>query len=442
MKIENLKLSEVKPYEKNPRRNDAAVNGVAESIRQFGFRQPLVVDANGVIVVGHTRYKAAKKLGLKTVPCVRADDLDETKVAAYRLADNKLNEVAEWDVDLLEELLPEIDFDFSTLDIDFSDLLSDSPTSADKFRDAKEGGLVERFLVFPSTVLDTRKASWIKRQRLWKRFINSGAGRSDSLLGGLKSLAKNSNQKLSGTSIFDPVLCELLIQWFSPLGGSIVDPFAGGSVRGIVSAALGRRYFGVDVSSSQIEANRLAVGDLAKETDLFGAPIIPPEYVLGDARDIKNFIGDRSFDFLLSCPPYFDLEKYTDDKKDLSSLTYNEFCVAYRQIYADAFSALKNDSFAAVVVGDVRDPKGVYRDLVGLTIDAFRQAGGVFYNSAILVNSVSTLALRVNRQFAATRKLGKQHQNVLVFLKGDAKRATAKLPEIQDVLPEDEEDVL
>lgn len=131
MKIENLKISEIKPFEKNPRRNDAAVNGVAESIRQFGFRQPLVVDANGVIVVGHTRYKAAKKLGLKTVPCVRADDLDETKIAAYRLADNKLNEVAEWDVDLLEELLPEIDFDFSTLDIDFSDLL-ELPDDADE----------------------------------------------------------------------------------------------------------------------------------------------------------------------------------------------------------------------------------------------------------------------------------------------------------------------
>ncbi|MBR4835087.1 MAG: ParB N-terminal domain-containing protein [Thermoguttaceae bacterium] len=127
MKIENLKLSEIKPYEKNPRRNDAAVNGVAESIRQFGFRQPLVIDANGVIVVGHTRYKAAKKLGLKTVPCVRADDLDETKIAAYRLADNKLNEIADWDVELLEEILPEIDFDFASLDIDFSDLeLSES----------------------------------------------------------------------------------------------------------------------------------------------------------------------------------------------------------------------------------------------------------------------------------------------------------------------------
>jgi ParB/RepB/Spo0J family partition protein len=94
MKIENLKVSELVPYEKNPRRNDTAVDSVAESIKQFGFQQPIVVDKNNVIVVGHTRYKSAQKLGLQTVPCVRADQLTKEQVKAYRILDNKLNELA------------------------------------------------------------------------------------------------------------------------------------------------------------------------------------------------------------------------------------------------------------------------------------------------------------------------------------------------------------
>ena len=97
MKVEELSLSAIKPYAKNPRKNDGAVKGIAESIKQFGFQQPIVVDKNNVIVVGHTRYKAAKKLGLKTVPCVRASELTKEQVKAYRILDNKLNEVATWD---------------------------------------------------------------------------------------------------------------------------------------------------------------------------------------------------------------------------------------------------------------------------------------------------------------------------------------------------------
>ena len=119
MKIENLKLSEIKPYERNPRKNDRAVEPVAESIRQFGFKQPIVVDKDGVIVAGHTRYKAAQKLGLETVPCVRADDLTPAQVKAYRIADNKLNELATWDFAMLDEELKSIDFNFEPFDFGF-----------------------------------------------------------------------------------------------------------------------------------------------------------------------------------------------------------------------------------------------------------------------------------------------------------------------------------
>lgn len=121
MQIVEKKLSEIKPYEKNPRKNDDAVKYVAESIKEFGFKVPIVIDQDGIIVAGHTRYKASKKLGLEVVPCIIADDLTEEQLKAYRLADNKVSEQAEWDLDLLNEELDGIfDIDMSDFGFDLS----------------------------------------------------------------------------------------------------------------------------------------------------------------------------------------------------------------------------------------------------------------------------------------------------------------------------------
>lgn len=107
MQVESRSIKEIKPYEHNPRNNDSAVDAVAASIREFGWQQPIVVDRNGVIIAGHTRYKAAKKLGLKEVPVVVAKKLTDDQVKAYRLADNKTGELAGWDFSALEEELSE-----------------------------------------------------------------------------------------------------------------------------------------------------------------------------------------------------------------------------------------------------------------------------------------------------------------------------------------------
>ena len=95
MNIVEKNIADIKPYEKNPRKNDGAVDAVANSIKEFGFKVPVVIDSAGVIICGHTRYKAAQKLGIDTVPCVVADDLTEEQIKAYRLADNKVAELAE-----------------------------------------------------------------------------------------------------------------------------------------------------------------------------------------------------------------------------------------------------------------------------------------------------------------------------------------------------------
>lgn len=114
MRIENISIDDLKPYENNPRKNDNAVEYVKNSIKEFGFRSPIVIDKDNVIVCGHTRYKAAKQLGLESVPCVIADDLTDEQLRSYRLADNKVAEFSEWDYSLLDEELEKLlDFDMA-----------------------------------------------------------------------------------------------------------------------------------------------------------------------------------------------------------------------------------------------------------------------------------------------------------------------------------------
>ena len=214
-----------------------------------------------------------------------------------------------------------------------------------------------------------------------------------------------------GTSIFDPVLCELAYRWFCPAGGLVLDPFAGGSVRGIVAAILGYRYKGIDLRLEQKVENETQAQRIT--------PAALPQWIVGDAKDIAVLAPGRC-DFVFSCPPYFNLELYSDDPRDLSnSSDYQSFLVAYRHIIAEACQLLDFDRFACFCVGDIRDRRGVYRNFVSDTIQAFQDAGMSLYNEAILVTAVGSLPLRVGRQFGRYRKLGKTHQNILVFYKGD-----------------------
>lgn len=121
MKVISKSIDDIKPYENNPRDNDNAVDAVANSIKEFGWQQPIVVDSEGVIIAGHTRYKAAQKLGLKTVPVVIAKDLSEEQVKAYRLADNKSSELADWDFKKLNTELNGIE-DIDMSEFGFEDL--------------------------------------------------------------------------------------------------------------------------------------------------------------------------------------------------------------------------------------------------------------------------------------------------------------------------------
>ncbi|GAB4227853.1 MAG: hypothetical protein Kow0032_07440 [Methyloligellaceae bacterium] len=227
----------------------------------------------------------------------------------------------------------------------------------------------------------------------------------------------------SGTSIFDPVLCEIAYRWFCPPGGKVLDPFAGGSVRGIVASRLGRPYVGIELRSEQVEANRAQV-------ELAADPV--PIWLQGDSRLIgKKLAADFKADLIFSCPPYWNLEEYSDDPADLSNMPLPEFFAEYAKIIAAAIDRLKQDRFAVWVIGDVRDADGWFVNLPGRTVEAFEAAGARFYNDAILVTAVGSLPIRAGRQFTASRKLGRTHQNVLVFCKGDPKRATEACGEVE-----------
>lgn len=231
-------------------------------------------------------------------------------------------------------------------------------------------------------------------------------------------------QQASGTSIFDPVLCELIYRWFCPPGGQVLDPFAGGSVRGIVAAKLGLHYTGVDLSGRQLEANRAQAASICQGE-------LTPTWCEGNSLEVESLVpGGFQADLVFSCPPFFNLEVYSDDEEDLSTMDYPQFCEVYSHIIAACIRLLKPNRFACFVVGDVRDKEGFYVNFPGFTIQAFEEAGARLYNEAILVTAVGSLPVRITRQFQAARKLGKTHQNIYVFCKGDPKRATEAIGKV------------
>lgn len=274
--------------------------------------------------------------------------------------------------------------------------------------------LRDKYIEPPFSVLDTKTGSWRKRKNKWLEYgIQSEIGRDVKVL-----LGKSTNDYMpdmkSETSIFDPALCELMYKWFCPDGGKILDPFAGGSVRGIVAHLMGYRYTGIELRPEQVDSNREQA-----------AKILPPDnqptWICGDSDaelDTLNEQG-KTFDFIFSCPPYFNLEVYSDDPNDLSNMTYPQFLEKYRSIIKKAHLMLDNGGYEVFVVGDVRDERGYYVDFIGETKKAFMDkftVGAKLYNDMILLDPIGTAMMRANGTFKE-KKVVKVHQNVLCFKK-------------------------
>lgn len=233
-------------------------------------------------------------------------------------------------------------------------------------------------------------------------------------------MAEAINFKYVGTSIFDPVLCEIMYTWFNVQGGKIFDPFAGGSVRGIVAAYLGYDYTGIDLRQEQVDANI----ENAKKLNL------SPVWICDDSLNSDVYVQEESADMVMSCPPYADLEKYSDDPRDLSNMDYDDFMRVYREIIVKSVKILKEDRFAVWTVGEVRDNKGFCRDFISDTKTAFADAGAKLYNEFILLNPIGTGRVRARRQFNSNRKAVRCHQHVLVFYKGNPKKIKENYKEV------------
>jgi DNA modification methylase len=483
-----VKIAAVQPYDKNPRTHSPEqVEQLRASIRAFGFTNPLLLDEDNKLIAGHGRLIAAGLEGLKAVPAIIVTGLTDTQRRALVIADNQLALNADWDPDLLAaELaaLTEAGFDMHLLGMGEDELAAILAAASGPAAGEGNASLAERFLIPPFSVFNAREGWWQERKRAWLSLgIKSELGRTAEAFGDAAArqaapggsprpaadYSKNergdgTDKKLraipgggtgansaymfaqpdggyatgdkaqaegSGTSIFDPVLCEIAYRWFCPAGGTILDPFAGGSVRGIVAAKLGRQYVGCDLSATQIEANRLQASALTS------AEQFAPVWACGDSKNIEKLCKGVEADFVFSCPPYADLERYSDDAADLSTLKYPQFREAYRAIIAAACRMLKADRFACFVVGEVRGSDGNYYNFVGDTVAAFIDAGLKLYNEAILVTAVGSLPIRAAEAFSKSRKLGKTHQNVLVFVKGDAKKATAACGNVEISLPDE-----
>lgn len=258
-----------------------------------------------------------------------------------------------------------------------------------------------------------RRQEKYKRER--EREMNTESAAAFKSQGRLSALQGGETPDGAGTSIFDPVLCEIAYRWFSPPGGFVLDPFAGGSVRGVVAQKLGRKYTGIELRPEQVKANREQAAVICAGDE--------PKWICGDS-DVEVPLLLENYDFVFSCPPYGDLEQYSEAPDDISNMQYPEFHTAYRRIIASSVAKLKNDRFACFVVGDFRDKAGFYRNFVSHTIEAFEVVGAKLYNEAILVTALGSLPIRAARPFNASRKLGKTHQNVLIFCKGDPVVAT------------------
>lgn len=725
LKMQRVPLKSLHEDPANARVHDERnLYAIKQSLQEFGQVEPLVVQAKSRKVIGgNGRLRVMLDLGWKECDVVLVD-LSDAKATALGIALNRTAELAAWDDGALGRLLASLQGDEVLVPGWGEQEVAALLASLNEGSLQAEAGrkLHERFLVPPFSVLDARQGYWRERKAAWVSLgIQSEVGRgsnllhmSETVLKGGKSLRAedarfgtqgNIAGDWTGTSVFDPVLCEVAYRWFCPPGGRILDPFAGGSVRGIVAASLGFSYVGVDLREEQVKANEEQAARILgqasrtrgepegtsepdaltpvqrvgpywlKRDDLFayagtnggkvrallafikanapkhilvswcsrespqqeriarvakalgltarihvpdgpctpesslaeqaGAAIVrhkhgrmsvlkaraekdaektggllvpwgmeckeaveatrrqlanlpaevkrivvptgsgvslagilwglqdappawrekpvlavsvgaawedrvarlgPPgakplsvksplayeepaeqrslegvaldpiyeakcipflepgdllwcvgrrealaapttgvvsggsaRWLTGDARDLdKHLAAEERVDLVFTCPPYFDLEKYSDDPADLSNMTWQDFLVAYQGIVSAAAARLRDDRFLILVVGDVRDQDGNFRGLVKESIAAGEQAGLCLYNEAILIPPVGTLALRAARIFTAQRKLGKAHQNVLVFLKGDAARAAASLGPAEFGTPEAE----
>jgi DNA modification methylase len=431
-----MELSRIKPNPANPRViKDYKFKQLLKSIQDFPEmmeKRPMVcvtdVDKKIFPLGGNMRYRAIIELGYKDIPdswVIMADDWTEEKRREFVIKDNvgfgewNHEELAnEWNTQQLEDWGLELP--------DFSQSHSFDLDSEDKETVAVQK-LQHKFIVPPFSVLNTREGHWQERKKYWNVLIGDNGQTRDNIESKVNATVSNwENKAYTGgviredsISILDPVLSEIINKWFGLPNCKAFDCFAGDTVFGYVASYLGNNFTGIELRQEQADINN----NRTKE--------MKANYICDDGRNILNHIELDSQDLLFSCPPYFDLEIYSDLPNDASNQKeYNDFISILDVAFTNAVKCLKENRFAVIVCGDVRDKKGNYYRFPDHIKDIFNKAGLTLYNELILIQSVGNGALRANR-YMGSRKVVKMHEQVLVFYKGNTKEIKNIYPKIE-----------
>tara|TARA_R110000796_G_scaffold48728_1_gene116825 strand:+ start:264 stop:1574 length:1311 start_codon:yes stop_codon:yes gene_type:complete len=417
VKIETIKVSEIVPNENNPRiiKEDKFAK-LVESIKTFPEMlhvRPLVIDENNVVLGGNMRLKACIKAGLKDLPVIRCTNWSEERKAEFIIKDNV--GFGEWDWSILAnewDVHPLVDWGLEVWEETFSE--PEEPVAINKLSDT--------FIVPPFSILDTRQGYWQSRKKTWKSMINDNGESRETSMNDLNDLKygswKGSLKAAPEVSILDPVLAEVIVRWFGIEKGTTFDCFAGDTVFGFVSDYLGQNFTGIEIRQEQADLNNQRVKNTKSK------------YICDDGQNVSKHIKKTSQDLLVSCPPYFDLEVYSDLENDASNQkSYDDFIKILDKAFSDSIKCLKDNRFAVIVCGDVRDKKGNYFRFPDHIKDIFQKGGMNLYNEMIMVEMIGTLPMRAAKTMK-NRKVSKCHQNILVFYKGDPKNIQTEFPKL------------
>lgn len=482
MKTEIVKLTQIKVNGANPRtitdeKFDKLINSVLVLPKMLDIRH-IVVDDTMTVLGGNMRYRALVAISEMTeddiiarldatrdykkktdaerglliawwrewlkapfVEIIRATNLSAEEQREFIIKDNA--SFGSWDMDALANEWDSQDLDDWGLDV-WQDNSENEGGSSTGDSSPANASLNDRFVVPPFSILDTRKGYWQTRKKMWRELIGDmGESREDTLITSPEIKYKDLYQRTRkhreelgvsfkeyldkyvpddvkereaskvlsvGVSLLDPVMAELVCRWFGQDNCKTFDCFAGDSVFGYVSAHLGNDFIGIELRHEQAQLNN-------ERTERMTA-----RYINDDGQNVAQHIEADSQDLLFSCPPYFDLEHYSDLENDASNQkSYEDFIQILRNAFTAAIGCLKENRFAVIVVGDVRDKRsGFYYDFCGDIKHIFKDGGMNLYNEIILIETGASTALRAAR-YMETRKVAKMHQNILVFYKGNPK---------------------
>lgn len=482
VKLTQIKVNGANPRTITDEKFDKLINSILVLPKMLELR-PIVVDDTFVALGGNMRYRALsaiegmsveeiaerlsslrdyqKKTEVEqqvliaywdtwkenpTASVIKASELSESERREFIIKDNV--GFGDWDMDALANEWDNQDLDDWGVDVwqpnGWDEQGGKDDCASDSSDDSAKGSLQDRFVVPPFSILDTRKGYWQARKKMWRELIGDmGESRNDTLITSPEIKYKDLYQRTrkhreelgvsfkeyldkyvpddvkereaskvlsAGVSLLDPVMAELVCRWFGLENCKSFDCFAGDSVFGYVSAHLGNEFMGIELRPEQAQLNNERTEGMAAR------------YICDDGQNVAQHIDADSQDLLFSCPPYFDLEHYSDLENDASNQkSYDDFIQILRNAFMAAIGCLKENRFAVIVVGDVRDKStGFYYDFCGDIKRIFKDGGMSLYNEIILIETCASTALRASR-YMESRKVAKMHQNILVFYKGKTK---------------------